>query len=394
MSSFFTVLLVAAGVLLLVPTMVFFFEILLGSSTSSAGGVPASGLESCVAVLMPAHNEEAGLEATLNNVMPQLGVRDRVVVVADNCSDRTAEIARLLGAEVVDRTNLVDRGKGHALAHGIDYLRSNPPDSVIVVDADCVISSGGLKAMKDQILSTQGPVQMLNIMCAPVGSESRFAVAEFSWCIKNHIRPLGLSRLGLPCQLMGTGMGFPWAIAQDAHFASSNIVEDLELGIRLATEGKAPQFFTGACVVSRFPLTDEGQISQRRRWENGSLSMMLRHGWRTVLKGAGGGNSGLFSLGLDMLVPPLVTHLGFLLIYSVFAVLSALFLGIFIPLALGGAMLFLFGAALFLAWISKGKHILPPRLLLSVVPFVLAKFEIHFRKNVDGGWVRADRNKK
>ena len=83
-------------------------------------GAPTAGTSRApLAVLVPAHDEEEGIAATLAAVLAQLGPHDRLLVVADNCSDATAAVARAAGAEVVERSSDL-RGKGYALAHGID----------------------------------------------------------------------------------------------------------------------------------------------------------------------------------------------------------------------------------------------------------------------------------
>lgn len=99
-------------------------------------------------VLIPAHDEAAVLPMTLAHLASELGARDGVVVVADNCSDDTANIARSLGAHVIERTSPDGRGKGFALDFGFDYLaREVRPDVVIVLDADCQLAPGSLRRL-------------------------------------------------------------------------------------------------------------------------------------------------------------------------------------------------------------------------------------------------------
>jgi len=93
-----------------------------------------------LAVIVPAHNESTHLIPTLQSIRSQMGPKDRLLVVADNCTDDTAEVARAFGAETIERWNDNLRGKGYALAFGVDHLRSDPPDVVAIVDADCLLS--------------------------------------------------------------------------------------------------------------------------------------------------------------------------------------------------------------------------------------------------------------
>src|ERR1700730_6327236 len=123
-----------------------------------------SGTRTPVAILIPAHNEEGGISATLRSIAPQLGEHDRLIVVADNCTDRTRNNAEAEGAEVVSRTNLEQRGKGFALDFGLRHLRLNPPDIVIVVDADCHVTPGAIDQLAKVCANYRRPVQAQYLM--------------------------------------------------------------------------------------------------------------------------------------------------------------------------------------------------------------------------------------
>jgi glycosyltransferase involved in cell wall biosynthesis len=133
------------------------------------------------------------------------------VVVADNCSDDTAAIASAEGAEVIVRVDPTLRGKSYAVNFAIRHLERNRPDIVIVVDADCSIARGSIDQLARLCARTGRPVQALCLMRAPVNSRVTTRIGEFAWAVKNQVRPVGLHRLGLPCQLMGAGMALPWS---------------------------------------------------------------------------------------------------------------------------------------------------------------------------------------
>jgi len=162
--------------------------------------------------LIPAHDEAKGILATLNDIKPQLRPTDRLLVVADNCTDDTAAIAASGGAEVTVRSDPSKIGKGYALDWGINYLASNPPDIVIMIDADCRPAERVVDSLASVCEQKQRPVQSLYLMTSSEGSKINHQVAEFAWRVKNWVRPLGLKALGLPCQLMGSGMAFPWTV--------------------------------------------------------------------------------------------------------------------------------------------------------------------------------------
>ena len=222
-----------AALLLMVPVVVLFVEVLLAvtqreRTSSVAGDHPR------VAVLVPAHDEALIISRTLRTIVPQMARGDRLVVVADNCTDDTAALAATEGAEVLVRGDLLRRGKGYALDFGIRHLASDAPEIVLIIDADCRVRQGGIDRLARLSQRTGRPVQALYLMQAAEGASLKMRLAEFAWVIKNQVRPLGLHRLRLPCQLMGSGMAFPWACINSADLATGHIVEDLKLGIELA----------------------------------------------------------------------------------------------------------------------------------------------------------------
>ncbi|MES2182639.1 MAG: glycosyltransferase family 2 protein, partial [Pseudomonadota bacterium] len=229
--SFIEFVLVIISGALLVPVLVVFTQVIFACLPKLHHNVTPFD-DARIAVLIPAHNESTGIIATLDSIKPQLKLTDRLIVVADNCSDDTGAIAAANGAEVVERHDTANRGKGFALDFGIRYLSHNPLDVVIIIDADCILAANGLKPLAAYALHHGRPIQALDLMYAKA-TDLRSKIAEFAWCVKNHVRPLGYAKLGLPCQLMGTGMAFPWHTISSADIANGSIVEDMKLGIDL-----------------------------------------------------------------------------------------------------------------------------------------------------------------
>src|ERR1700730_2759376 len=212
MSTILSLVMTAFASLLFVPTLVFVAEVAAGCFLTLPGSKILTPRDRRIAVLIPAHDESVGITPTIEDIKQQIRPGDRIVVVADNCSDETADIAVSLGAEVSTRNDLTRIGKGYALGWGIDHLTADPPAIVLVVDADCRIAPGAIDRLADACTQSQRPVQSLYLMTAPAGSAINHQVAEFAWRVKNWVRPLGLTAMALPCQLMGTGMDFPWHI--------------------------------------------------------------------------------------------------------------------------------------------------------------------------------------
>jgi cellulose synthase/poly-beta-1,6-N-acetylglucosamine synthase-like glycosyltransferase len=318
------------------------------------------------AVLIPAHNEGAGILPTIRDVQAQLGSHDRILVVADNCTDDTAAIVQAAGAEVIVRADPARRGKGYALEFGVRHLGLNPPDIIVIMDADCRIGENTLRHLSDSAMASGRPVQSLYFMLAPEYAPPGKGVNLFAWRIKNWIRPLGLKLFGLPTQLFGTGMAFPLNLLLDRDLGNSRLAEDCALGIALASAGYPPLFVSEARVYSHFPVSQAGSERQRQRWEKGHLDNIVDLVPGALAKSLRDRNLGLAALAIDMAVPPLsllvlVTALCEILGGIAF-VLGAPPVALAIPSF--SALLLVLGTAL--AWTAVGRDVLPLRELFRL----------------------------
>lgn len=347
-----------------------------------------------IAVLVPAHDEEIHIGKTVAALRAQLHAGDRLLVVADNCSDRTAELARQAGAEVSERCDPTRRGKGYALDHGMRVLAQDTRDVVIFIDADCIVEEGAFDILAQQAWQSQRPVQALVTMHSSTrkGGSPGVRVAEFAWLIKNLVRPLGYQRVGLPCHLMGTGMAFPWALLSKVKIASGHLVEDMKLGIDMTDAGTAPLFCPAAHVRSDFAV-GHGAKTQRTRWEHGHLGMIFSEAPRAFLRAIRTGNVPLLALVADMAVPPLALLM--LLAGGVFVVsvlLAAMTEDWGVAIAAGVLLMLLF-AAIMLAWWRFGRQVLGLSDLVFAVWYAIAKIPLYlrfiFRRQVE--WVRTER---
>jgi cellulose synthase/poly-beta-1,6-N-acetylglucosamine synthase-like glycosyltransferase len=347
-----------------------------------------------IAVLIPAHNEATGITATLESVLPHLSVDDRVLVIADNCSDATAEVAHAAGAEVYERFDTQLRGKGYALDCGVQRLASNPPEVLIIVDADCIVAAGALELIARKAQASGRPVQALYLMFAGPGSSRIKKIAEFAWIVKNWVRPLGFHQLGFPCQLMGTGMAFPWATIRNASLANGHIVEDMKLGIELAKVGTPPLFCPQALVHSYFPLSSSGTQTQRTRWEHGHLSMIASEVPSMLMTSLRRFDLGLFGMALDLLVPPVALLSLLVLIANVVAALFAAITGNTDVLGFALTILAVLAYAILFSWWRYGRKVVSARDLITALGYMLAKLPIYvkFFVNRQVEWVRSKRD--
>jgi cellulose synthase/poly-beta-1,6-N-acetylglucosamine synthase-like glycosyltransferase len=375
---------------------IFFAEVLAGSYALRRGrfAVPEKIPPHRIAVLIPAHNEGRNILPTLGDAQAELEPHDRLLVVADNCSDETAEVARAAGAEVVVRNDLARRGKGYALEFGVKYLAIDPPDVVIVMDADCRIERGSVRKLSESVMASGRPAQALYLMLCPENAPNPVSASEFAWRIKNWLRPIGLRLVGLPSQLFGTGMAFPFAALSASNLGNSRLAEDTVLGLELAAAGKPARLVSEAKVISYFPVSSVGMKTQRERWEKGHLENIFGLAPGFFLMALRDRNLDLAVLALDLAVPPL--SLLFMLLLACLPLAGiALLLGAgAAAFAVPACGLLLMIAATVMAWQAVGRDILPAKCLFSLPLLALQKLGLY--RNVASGkassaWVRTDR---
>lgn len=379
---------------LIVPITVLFVEcsaaFLLGRSKSKL----VEELHPTFTVLIPAHNEELCIKETLGTLVPQLSNPQQIVVIADNCSDKTAAIARTFGVTVIERQNLEYRGKGYALDYGLKFIEPNPPDVVVFVDADCIVHQGAIELLARQAAALKRPVQATYLMEHSPNPKPKDAISALAFMVKNLVRPCGLNHLGLPSLLTGTGMAFPWSALQNVTLASSNIVEDMQLGLDLAIAGETPIFCEEAIVRGRLPQQTQAATSQRTRWEHGHLQTLLTQVPQLMKEAISQRRFDLLALSLDMCVPPV----SLLVIIWAVTLIGALLAGVFgaswIPavlLALEGLLIFV---SIIGAWAKFGREDLPATMLLAIPFYIFWKIPLYFSFVVrrQTKWIRTERD--
>ena len=357
---------------------------------STISAVTHSTIRPSIAVIMPAHNESLVISQSIKSILSQLGKQDQLLVVADNCSDDTATIAKNLSAQVIERTNLNARGKGYALDYGIQHLKLCPPQVLVIIDADCIVEKGAIDKLVVACAAKQRPIQALYLMEPPANPSLKARVAAFAWVVKNKVRPLGLNRLGMPCQLMGTGMAFLWQDIVEVNLASGHIVEDMKLGVDLTRANKPPLFLPDALVTSVFPPSDEATKTQRARWEHGHLSVIVSEVPSLLVEAFKTKNLAMLALAFDLLVPPLavLVLLCFILFIVSFGLSSQA------ALFMAGLLLMALFAAVLLAWLFFGREVINFKQLCYAPIYALIKIPLYikFFVNRQVDWVRSKRN--
>lgn len=265
-------------------------------------------------VLVPAHDEERHIGDAIRSVLeacPPPG-DVRLVVVADHCTDGTVDIARSLGATVIEHVDPRPRGKSAALRWALDRLGSAAGDDVVVViDADSVVDQDFFRALHERFARGARVVQA-NYAVRELAVHDTSHVPDLvrlraaALALRHYVRPLGRSALGGSSGLFGNGMAFapttldtPWG---------DHLTEDVELQVRLLLRGVTVTFAGDALVRAVMPADLAGSRSQHERWERGRLDLARRYVPALVLAAAGARGARrreLLDAALDLLVPPL-----------------------------------------------------------------------------------------
>ena len=380
-------------IIVLIPILTFSLQCFLSLLPRAKSEVQQDKLPR-LAVLVPSHNEEAIVSGILQDLKSQAKSGDRIIVIADNCEDSTADVARSEGAEVFERTDLKDRGKAYALRFALERLEADPPEVVIVVDADCRISSDCLAQISYLAKKFDRPVQGSYIFGDQNDSAVSNLASSFTLWFKNHIRPLGSLRAGMPCQLTGSGMAFPWHVIRKVNVANNSLAEDTTLGLELAYLGYPPLFCPEARIDGHVPKEWGTLVQQRRRWEQGYLESIFTNApkmaWRAITQF----KPGLLWAAFDLCIAPLAL-LGIIWgILAVMGLILALAGGSPLPLLLSAVAAVAMGLSLVLGWLFHCRDKVPAKAIVAIPWFLVRKVGIYasllFKR--EKVWLRTERD--
>jgi 1,2-diacylglycerol 3-beta-glucosyltransferase len=258
-------------------------------------------------LIVPAHDEEAGIARTVRSLVavdyPE--ALRRVIVVADNCTDRTAQRASDAGAFVLVRTDPCRRGKGYALSAAFDHsVAAGFADAVVVVDADTVVSPNLLRAFAARLdggaRAAQAGSAVLN-----AGDSWRTELMQLAFALFNGVRSLSRDNLGLSVGLRGNGMCLSTRLLRDHPYRAFSLVEDVEYGIALGRAGVRVRYAHEATVASAMVSSGASAAAQRRRWELGRARLARAVAPSLLLEAFGSRSVLLLDLAIDLIVPPL-----------------------------------------------------------------------------------------
>jgi 1,2-diacylglycerol 3-beta-glucosyltransferase len=348
-------------------------------------------------IVVPAHNEAAGIERTIRSLLSVDYPPESfsVLVVADNCTDDTAERAQLAGARVLIRNDEANRGKGFALKYAFETLIvESKSDGVVVVDADTDVSRNLLSAMARRLLDGEQAMQAhYGVRNAEETWRTRLMNVAFT--LYHGVRSSARERLSLSTGLRGNGMGFAIDALRQVPYRAYSLVEDVEYGIELGLRSIRVAYVDNAAVFGEMVAGSSASESQRTRWEQGRHGMATRYAPILLSRAFRERNLMLLDLALDLLTPPLTSVVLFTATGCVVAA-GTVIIGVAEPFVLLPWMVASLGLAAYLAGgirlSSHGGQAL--RDLAHAPKYALWKLALRVRgrRSQDHAWIRTRRN--
>lgn len=275
--------------------------------SAQAANEPVHG-KRCL-VLIPAHNEAGTIGATVTALQAQLHEcpNARLWVIADRCTDATAQEAEAAGARVAKR-NDGRLGKGAVLAwwlaqHSAEW---QPGDCLVILDADSRLSQGGLNALQ---LALNNGAAAAQAFVAPAAETNAGRLAGWSEVLMQSIDDEARLRCGWNVPLRGTGMAFCAEVLAELAPRLHTLAEDLELDVLLAARRAKVLFVPQVKVYDPKPQQTAGASRQRARWLQGQLQV-VRDYWRTGLQALFKGGIGAWLLLWLLFLRPKTAFIG------------------------------------------------------------------------------------
>jgi cellulose synthase/poly-beta-1,6-N-acetylglucosamine synthase-like glycosyltransferase len=347
-------------------------------------------------VVVPAHNEVPVIERVVRSLKRLDWPEDRfrILVIADNCTDATAALARGAGALVFERHDPIERGKGYALAHAFERSAAQAwADAVVVIDADAEASPNLLEAFAARIergaVAVQAHYGVLNPFASWRTRLMTIATAAF-----HIVRSRARERLGLSCGIRGNGWCVTHRLLQRVPYRAFSLAEDLEYGIEIGMAGErvhyADEAHSNADMVSSAQIADK----QRQRWERGRFHL-IREKTPLLLRAAFARRSAVcFDLALDLLVLPLSYVALSCVALIMLAALATLWQSVFLPwLELGIASVIAIALYVLRGWALSGIGARGLVDLARAPLFLVWKIVLMLKRRTSNEWIRTEREK-
>ena len=240
------------------------------------------------AMIVAAHNEEVVIGKLIESMLNQNYPRELfdIFVIADNCTDNTAKIARKYGVYVYERFNKEQKGKGYALEWMFDkiFKMQKKYDAVAIFDADNLVSKNWCKEINSKMLEGYKVVQGYIDSKNPNDSWIAASYSIAFWT-QNRMYQLARANVGLSNQIGGTGFAIDLDILKEFGWGATCLTEDLEFSCKLILNGEKVGWAHDAIIYDEKPLTLKQSWVQRRRWMQGFTDVASRYFFKLLKKG-------------------------------------------------------------------------------------------------------------
>ena len=224
--------------------------------------------------IIPAHNEEAVVGNLIESLKKQNYNKDLydIYVIADNCTDNTAKVAKEAGAIVYKRFDETKKTKGYALNWFLQQkIEENAPyDAFFVFDADNIVHPDFIKNMNKKLCQGEDVVQGYRDIKNPTDSWITAGYAIFYWTMHRFYH-LARYNLGLSPLLNGTGFMVRFDVVKPQGWDTKTLTEDLEFSLKRIIKGKKLGWATDAICYDEQPVGFVQSWSQRSRWTVGHI---------------------------------------------------------------------------------------------------------------------------
>lgn len=268
---------------------------------------PASARRMRFDVIVPAHNEVPVLSRVLGTLFLIDWPKDqfRIIVVADNCSDGTADLARSDGAHVLERRDPERRGKGYALDFAFQESEARKfADAVVVVDADAQVSPNLLEAIAARMERGAEAVQV-HYGVSNAWASWRTRLLTIAMSSFHMVRSRARERLGLSCGIRGNGWAVSHRLLAAVPYRAFSLTEDLEYGIDIALAGYRVHYAEEAHADAEMVTSERDARKQRERWERGRFQLIRSKTWPLLIHSIRCRSGLCLDLALDLMVLPL-----------------------------------------------------------------------------------------
>ena len=230
--------------------------------------------------IIPAHNEEAvvaNLIESLKNQTYNSKLYD-IYVIADNCTDRTAKVAKDAGAIVFERFDPEHKTKGYALQWFLKQkIEENADyDAFFVFDADNIVDKNFIKNMNQKLCQGEDVVQGYRDIKNPTDNWITAGYALFYWTM-HRLYHLARYNIGLSTLLNGTGFMVRFDLIKPNGWQTETLTEDIEFSLKTIIQGKKVGWATDAIVYDEQPTSFKQSWSQRSRWTVGHMQCVKRY---------------------------------------------------------------------------------------------------------------------